>query len=119
LGVVTAPIVLLRAVVNEGDAVTRETEDCGCAESLLISAVVAQEASVVVVVNEEAEDAHVLEVLFLRLVAILNVAHVHALAKHIRDSVVHRVVEKGSHRALVRTHHCGVAIEVLAHLEHT
>lgn len=70
LGVVTATVVLLRAVVNEGDTVTSETEDCSCAEALLISSVVAQEARVVVVVNEKAEDTNILEVFFLLLVAI-------------------------------------------------
>lgn len=64
-GIVAAGVVLLSAVVDEGNAETGHGEHGGGAETLLVATVVAHEAGVVVVVNEETEKAQVAEVVAL------------------------------------------------------
>jgi len=83
LGVIAAAVVLLSSVVDKGDTVTSEGEDGSSTESLVISIMVAKETGVVVVVDEETESRDVGEVVLLSIVAVLDVAHVLAGAKHI------------------------------------
>jgi hypothetical protein len=76
-----------------------------------------EEASVVVVVDEEAKGIEIFEVGSLGVVALLDVAHVLTISKDVVDGVVHRVVEETRDVVLVGTHVCGVTVEALAHLE--
>ncbi len=76
-----------------------------------------EEASVVVIVDEEAKGIEIFEVGSLGVVALLDVAHVLTISKDVVDGVVHRVVEESRDVVLVGTHVCGVTVEALAHLE--
>jgi hypothetical protein len=78
---------------------------------------VAKETRIVVVVDEETEGGDVGEVTLLSIVAVLDVTHVLARAKHILDGVVHGVVEESGDVTLVGSDVSRVAVEVLSHLE--
>lgn len=119
MGVIAATVVLLSTVVHEGDTKASQREDCGSAETLLVAIVVAQEASVVVVINEKTEKAQVREVALLSSVSVLDVTHVLTRAENIRNGVVHRVVEQTGNNTLVGTNIGGVSVEALTHLEDT
>jgi len=79
--------------------------------------VVVEETGVVVIVNKEAESVEVFEVGLLRVVSLLDFAHVLLATEHITDGVVHRVVEKTSDSSLVGSNVSGITVEALSHLE--
>lgn len=69
------------------------------------------------VVNEQTKGVNIFEVLALCVIALLNIAHIHATAKHITDGVIHWVVKQCSDVVLVGADVSRVAVEGLTHLE--
>ena len=115
----SATIVLLCAVVGEGDTAGGEGKDLSAFQVRILALVVVKETRVVMIVNKDAEEVHIFEIGVFSVVSVANLVHRFSTAENVVDRVVHRVVEQGGDIVLVRGNISGVSIEAFAHLENT
>ena len=117
LGIVATSVVLLCAVVGEGDSAGSECENLSLSQTSGVVAVSVQETSVVVIVDEHTKGVDVGEVLSLSIIATTDAIHGFVSSENVGNGVVHWVVEEGSEGSLVGSNVGGISIEALSHLE--
>jgi len=117
-GITASGVVLLGTIVGERNTTRGQSEGLGLLKSGLVATVVAKEARVVVVVNEDTKSINIVEVALFLVVSTLDVVHIFAASEYVTDGVVHRVVEKSSEGVLIWSDVGRVSVEALAHLEY-
>lgn len=118
VGIVTTSEALLTTIVEEGDTSGSQRESKGSFEHSLVSVSI-EEASVVMVVNEETKGVNVTEVLAVGSPSVGDGAHCLPIHPDVSDSVVHRIVEESCEIVLVVSNVSIVSVEGFTHLENT
>jgi predicted small secreted protein len=117
LGVSTATIVLLCAVVSEGNTTGGEGEDLSALQVSILALMVVKETRVVMIVNKDAKEVDILEIGVFSVVSVANLIHRLPIAENVIDRVVHWVVEQGRDIILVWGNVGRVSVEAFSHLE--
>lgn len=117
LGVSTATIVLLCAVVSEGNTTGGEGEDLSALQVSILALMVVKETRVVMIVNKDAKEVDIFEIGVFSVVSVANLIHRLPIAENVIDCVVHWVVEQGRDVVLVWGNVGRVSVEAFSHLE--